>query len=126
MQALECNYVSHLANIWAPGNIFDENIFLDAAVIWRIPLPNVNIWVQDWNPSLPLGSDSVQEVLQNQFPISNMKVKKTCWALQVCILLFYHTFISGRENVLPRVKSWSWSMYCESDTKVSKGMLAFP
>lgn len=69
---------SYLANIRASCYIFDEDIFLDAAVIRRIPLFDVNVWIQDWNPSLPLGSDSVHEVLQKIFPISNMGIKDTC------------------------------------------------
>ena len=36
------------------------------------------------------------------------------------------TFIESRPNWYPSVKSWSWSMYWESDTKVSIGILALP
>jgi hypothetical protein len=56
---------SYLAYVWLPSDVLQENICLDASIVWIIALFDVDARVQYWHPALSLALEAAQEGLQS-------------------------------------------------------------
>ena len=125
----------YLTHIGPASEILHEDILSDTAVIGRMAWPDVDGRIQNRNPTLPCTVNLCHKILQShdwdKLQCPSVTLWSTAHGIHVTHLctkqapdqecLKRRLTLKGSNSGLI-VKSWSWSIYWESVTKVSKGI----